>query len=103
MPHRTWCVHASLEPAPEPLTHFRRPIGTSTAPDLITVEPRPGGHFETLMVFDATGDGIPLNGVFIEFDPLRSYSFTEAGAEAGVVRKITFNDLGDGRTGTVTL
>jgi hypothetical protein len=40
------------------------------APDLITVERSPGGRFETLMVFDATGDEVPLNGVFIEFDPL---------------------------------
>jgi uncharacterized protein YndB with AHSA1/START domain len=88
---------------PEHLTHFWGPIGTSTPLDRITVEPRPGGRFETVMVIDATGDEIPVNGVFIEFDPPRTFSFTDAGGEDGVVTKITFNDLGDGRTETVTL
>jgi uncharacterized protein YndB with AHSA1/START domain len=88
---------------PEHLAQFWGPIGTTTPLDRITVEPRLGGRFETVMVIDATGDEIPVNGVFIEFDPPRTYSFTEAGTEGGVVTKITFNDLGDGRTETVTL
>lgn len=88
---------------PEHLTHFWGPIGTSTPLDRITVEPRPGGRFETVMVIDATGDEIPVNGVFIEFDPPRTISFTEAGVEGAMVTRITFTDLGDGRTETVTL
>ena len=87
---------------PEHLTHFWGPIGTNTPLDKITVEPRPGGRFETVMVVEATGDEMPVNGVFIEFDPPHTFSFTEAGVDGGMTTKITFNDLGDGRTETVT-
>ena len=88
---------------PEHLTHFWGPVGTSTPLDRITVEPRPGGRFETVMVVDATGDEMPVNGVFIEFDPPFTFSFTDAGTAGGVVTKVTCNDLGDGRTEMVTL
>ena len=64
---------------PAHLTHFWGPIGMSTPLDGITVEPWPGGRFETVMVNDETGDEYPVNGVFVEFDPPRTLSFTEAG------------------------
>jgi uncharacterized protein YndB with AHSA1/START domain len=87
---------------PAHLTHFWGPLGMSTPLDRITVEPRPGGRFETVMVNDETGDEYPVNGVFVEFDPPRTFSFTEAGVDGGMITKIVFTDLGDGRTETVT-
>ena len=87
---------------PSHLTHFWGPVGVSTPLEGIAVEPRPGGRFETLMVNDETGEEYPVRGVFVEFDPPRTFSFTEAGVEGGMTTTIVFNDLGDGRTETVT-
>ena len=87
---------------PEHLTQFWGPIGMHTPLEGITVEPRPGGRFETMMVQDATGDEYPMRGVFVEFDPPRSFAFTEADVAGGMTTAIVFNDLGDGRTETVT-
>jgi uncharacterized protein YndB with AHSA1/START domain len=87
---------------PAHLTHFWGPIGMSTPPDGITVEPRPAGRFETVTVNDDTGDKYPVNAVFVEFDPPHTFSFTEAGMQGAMTTKIVFNDLGDGRTETVT-
>jgi uncharacterized protein YndB with AHSA1/START domain len=74
----------------------------STPLDGITIEPRPGGRFETVMVNDETGEEYPTRGVFVEFDPPRTFSFTEADVAGGMTTAIVFNDLGDGRTETVT-
>jgi uncharacterized protein YndB with AHSA1/START domain len=87
---------------PAHLTHFWGPIGTSTPLERITVEPRPGGRFETVMVNDQNGEEYPMRGVFVEFDPPRAFSFTEADVAGGMTTSIVFNDLGDGRTETVT-
>jgi uncharacterized protein YndB with AHSA1/START domain len=87
---------------PAHLTHFWGLLGISTPLDRITVEPRPGRRFETVMVNDETGDEYPVNGLFVEFDPPRTFSFTEAGVDRGMMTKIVFNDPGDGRTETVT-
>ncbi|MHB1510265.1 MAG: SRPBCC domain-containing protein [Acidimicrobiales bacterium] len=87
---------------PSHLTHFWGPIGMSTPLERITVEPRTGGRFETVMVNDETGEEYPVRGVFVEFDPPRTFAFTEAGVEGGMTTAIVFNDLCDGRTETVT-
>jgi len=87
---------------PAHLTQYWGPIGVSTPLEGITVEPFPGGRFETLMVNDETGDEYPMRAVIVEFDPPRKFTFTEAGVEGGVTTAIAFNDLGDGRTETVT-
>jgi uncharacterized protein YndB with AHSA1/START domain len=87
---------------PSHLTHFWGPIGVSTPLEGITIEPRPGGRFETVMVNDETGEEYPVRGVYVEFDPPRKFSFTEAGVQGGMMTSIVFNDLGDGRTETVT-
>jgi uncharacterized protein YndB with AHSA1/START domain len=87
---------------PSHLTHFWGPIGVSTPLEGITLEPRPGGRFETLMVNDQTGEEYPMRGVFIDFDPPRAFSFTEADFGGGMTTSIVFNDLGNGRTETVT-
>jgi uncharacterized protein YndB with AHSA1/START domain len=87
---------------PSHLTHFWGPVGMSTPLEGITVEPRPGGRFETVMVNDETGEEYPMRGVFVKFDPPRTFSFTEAGIQSGMMTSIDFSDLGDGRTETVT-
>jgi len=87
---------------PSHLTHFWGPIGMSTPLEGIVLEPRPGGRYEFVMVHDETGDEYPTRGVFVEFDPPRSFSFTEADIAGGMTTAIVFNDLGDGRTETVT-
>ena len=87
---------------PAHLTQFWGPAGASTPLDGIVVEPRPGGRFETLMVNDETGEEYPMRSVFVDFDPPRKLSFTEADVEGGVTTSIVFNDLGDGRTEMVT-
>ena len=87
---------------PAHLTHFWGPAGASTPLEGITVEPRPGGRFETMMVNDETGEEYPMRGVFVDFDPPRKLTFTEADVEGGMTTSIVFNDLGDGNTETVT-
>lgn len=51
---------------PEHLTHFWGPVGVSTPIENITIDPRPGGVFETIMVNDADGEQYPTKGVFVE-------------------------------------
>jgi uncharacterized protein YndB with AHSA1/START domain len=87
---------------PEHLTHFWGPYGISTPIENITIEPRVGGKFETIMVDDATGAEYPNIGVYVEFDPPHKLAFSEPGVEGGMTTTITFNDLGDGRTEAVT-
>ena len=87
---------------PAHLTHFWGPAGASTPLAGITVEPRPGGRYEFVMVNDESGDEFPTRGVFVEFDPPRVFSFTEADVAGGMTTSIVFNDLGDGRTEAVT-
>ena len=87
---------------PEHLTHFWGPVGVSTPIENITVDLRPGGVFETVMVNDATGDEYPSRGVYVEVSPPERLVFTEPDVEGGMTTTITFTDLGDGRTETVT-
>src|ERR1039458_10578172 len=51
---------------PEHLTHFWGPAGTSAPIELITVDARPGGAFETVMINDADGSRYPPQPVFDE-------------------------------------
>jgi uncharacterized protein YndB with AHSA1/START domain len=88
---------------PEHLTHFWGPTGVSTPIDNITVEPRVGGKFVTIMVDDASGSEFASRGVYVEFDEPRRLAWAEADVEGGMLTSITFNDLGDGRTETVTI
>lgn len=78
------------------LTHFWGPVGVSTPVENITVDPRPGGVFETVMVNDADGTEYPSKGVFTEVTPFQTLSWTEP--EHGLSTTSTFTDLGDGRT-----
>lgn len=86
---------------PEHLTKFWGPVGVSTPIENITVDLRPGGVFETIMVNDADGAQYPSRGVYVEVDPPSRLSWTEQDVEGGMVTTITITDLGDGRTETV--
>src|SRR5258705_7704535 len=51
---------------PEHLTHFWGPVGVSTPIENITIDARPGGVFETVMVNDSDGAEYPSRGVYVE-------------------------------------
>lgn len=80
---------------PEHLTHFWGPAGTSTPLDGITVDPRPGGIFETVMVSD-DGGLYTMHAVYAEIVPPERIVWTEPGT--GVTTTSTFTDLGGART-----
>lgn len=102
---RTWdapreLVFACMTTA-EHLTHFWGPTGVSTPIGNITIDLRPGGVFETIMVNDADGTEFASRGVYVEIDPPEKLVWTEQDVEGGMVTTIIFTDLGDGRTETV--
>ena len=76
-------------------------MGVSTPIENITVDLRPGGVFETIMVNDADGSEYPTKAVYVEVEPPERLSWTEQDVEGGMVTTIIFTDLGDGRTETV--
>jgi uncharacterized protein YndB with AHSA1/START domain len=88
---------------PEHLTHFWGPIGVSTPIQNITIDPRPGGVFETVMVNDADGAEYPMRAVFVEVVEPERLVWSEPDVEGGMTTSITFVDLGDGRTEVTTL
>lgn len=81
---------------PEHLTHFWGPAGTSAPLASITVDPRPGGAFETVMVNDADGNQYPTRAVFVEVVEPERLVWNEL--HSGVRTTSTFRDLGDSRT-----
>jgi uncharacterized protein YndB with AHSA1/START domain len=87
---------------PEHLTHFWGPVGVSTPIENISVDPRPGGVFETIMVNDADGAEYPMRAVFVEVTEPGRLVWTEPDVEGGMTTSVTFNDLGDGRTEVVS-
>ena len=87
---------------PEHLTHFWGPTGTTTPIDNITIDLRPGGVFETVMVNDADGTSYGMKAVYAEVSRPDRLVWIEAGVEGGMRTEITFHDLGDGRTEVVT-
>jgi uncharacterized protein YndB with AHSA1/START domain len=103
---RTWNAPRELVFAcmttPEHLTHFWGPTGVSTPLDTITVDLRPGGVFETIMVNDSDGAEYPSRGVYVEIDPPGKLVWSEPDVEGGMTTSITFKDLGDGRCETTT-
>ncbi len=81
---------------PQHLTHFWGPAGTSAPMEDITVDLRPGGVFETVMVNDADGIRYPTRAVFVEVQPPRRLRWIDP--ESHMATTIEFVDLGDGRT-----
>lgn len=87
---------------PEHLTHFWGPDGTTTPVDGITLDLRPGGVFETVMVNDADGSSYTMRAVYLEVRRPEKLVWTESASGGGMTTTITFTDLGDGRTEVVT-
>lgn len=82
--------------SPEHLTHFWGPAGTSTPLHTITVDARPGGVFDTVMVNDADGSQYPTHAVFDEIVEPERLVWSEP--NSGVRTTSTLRDLGDSRT-----
>ena len=81
---------------PEHLTHFWGPAGVRTPLDGITVDPRVGGAFATVMVNENDGTAYEMRCVFVEVvEPERLVWVDPA---TGVTTTSTFVDLGDART-----
>jgi uncharacterized protein YndB with AHSA1/START domain len=87
---------------PEHLTHFWGPNGTTTPVDGITVDLRPGGRFETVMINDADSSQYPMRAVYVEVQRPGKLVWTEPDVEGGMTTTITFVELGDGRTEVIT-
>jgi uncharacterized protein YndB with AHSA1/START domain len=87
---------------PEHLAQFWGPAGTTTPAGGITVDLRPGGAFETVMVSDADGSRYTMRAVYVEVRRPERIVWTEPGVEGGMTTTITFADLGDGTTEVVT-
>jgi uncharacterized protein YndB with AHSA1/START domain len=85
---------------PEHLTHFWGPTGTTTPVDRITVDLRPGGAFETVMVSDTDGSEYAMRAVYTEVAPPGRLAWTEP--DSGMVTTLTFTALDDGSTEVVT-
>lgn len=81
---------------PEHLTHFWGPLGVTTPLEHITVDARPGGVFETVMVNDSDGSQYPTRAVYLEIVEPERLVWTDPGT--GVTTTSTFADLGDSRT-----
>jgi uncharacterized protein YndB with AHSA1/START domain len=81
---------------PEHLTHFWGPAGVSAPLDKISVDARPGGVFESLMVNDADGSEYRLRVIYDEVVEPDRLAWTDP--DTGMRTTSTFTDLGGGRT-----
>jgi uncharacterized protein YndB with AHSA1/START domain len=81
---------------PDHLTHFWGPTGVSTPRERITVDPRPGGVFETVMVNDADGSEFPTHAIYDEVSAPERLVWTDP--DSGMRVTSEFVALGDGRT-----
>jgi len=87
---------------PEHLAHFWGPDGTTTPAGGITVDLRPGGAFETVMVNASDGSRYTMRAVYVEVRRPEKLVWTEPGVEGGMTTTITFHELDDSRTEVVT-
>jgi len=81
---------------PEHLTHFWGPAGVSAPLDQITVDARPGGVFETVMVNDADGGEYRTHVIYDEVVVPERLAWTDP--DTGMTTISTFTDLGGDRT-----
>ena len=86
---------------PEHLAHYWGPVGVTTPVENITIDLRPGGAFETIMVNDSDGEEYPMKAVYVEIAPPERLVFTEPEVEGGMTTTITFSNAGSGRTEVV--
>ncbi len=87
---------------PEHLTHFWGPAGMTTPLDGITVELRPGGRFETVMVNMADGSQYTMRATYLEVRRPERLVWTEPDVEGGMTTTMTFSDVGGGQTEVIT-
>jgi uncharacterized protein YndB with AHSA1/START domain len=87
---------------PEHLAHFWGPVGVTTPLANITVDLRPGGAFETVMVNDDSGEEYPMKAVYVAIEPPSRLVFTEPDVEGGMTTTISFVELGNERTEVIT-
>jgi uncharacterized protein YndB with AHSA1/START domain len=87
---------------PEHLTRFWGPTGTTTPIDGITVELRPGGRFETMMVNNTDGSTYTMRAVYVEVSRPDRLVWTEADVEGGMTTTVTLAALDDDRTEVIT-
>ncbi len=78
------------------LTHFWGPAGVRAPRDRMTVDARPGGVFETVMVNEADGSEYPTRAVYDEVRPPELLVWTET--HSGMRVRSEFIELGDERT-----
>jgi uncharacterized protein YndB with AHSA1/START domain len=81
---------------PAHLTHFWGPAGVSAPRDRMTVDARPGGVFETVMVNDTDGSEYPTRAVYDEVRPPELLVWTES--HSGMRVRSEFLALGPRRT-----
>ena len=81
---------------PEHLTHFWGPYGVSAPVEHITVDLRPGGAFETVMVNDADGSQYRTRVIFDEVTKPERLVWTDPAT--GMRTTSTFTDLGGSGT-----
>jgi uncharacterized protein YndB with AHSA1/START domain len=81
---------------PDHHTHFWGPAGVSAPRDRITVDARPGGVFETVMVNDADGSEYPTRAVYDEVREPEVLAWTEP--SSGMQVTTQFVSLGPDRT-----
>ena len=81
---------------PEHLAQFWGPNGPHTRISKITVEPHPGGVFETVMVNDADGHEYPTRAVYVEVIEPERLVWDET--QSGMHVTVLFSELGPDRT-----
>jgi uncharacterized protein YndB with AHSA1/START domain len=81
---------------PEHLTHFWGPAGVSAPLDKISVDARPGGVFEIVMVNDADRSEYRLRVIYDEVAEPERLAWTDP--DSGMATTSTFTDLGGART-----
>jgi uncharacterized protein YndB with AHSA1/START domain len=81
---------------PEHLAHFWGPAGVSTPIDKITVDARPGGVFETVMVNDADGSEYRMRVIYDEVAEPERLAWTDQ--DSGMTTTATLTELGGRRT-----
>ncbi len=81
---------------PAHLAHFWGPEGMSTPIETITVDARPGGRFETVMVNDTDGSRYQTNAIYDIVDEPEMLAWTET--TTGMKVTIRFDAAGERRT-----
>ncbi len=81
---------------PEHLAHFWGPTGVTAPRDRMTVDARPGGVFETVMVSEADGSEYPTRAVYDDVRPPELLVWTES--HSGMRVRSEFVAVGPQRT-----